>query len=218
MTCKFLAKDFFISKFVFIRYEMMDNYSINILSAYIQKTSILIIIIFSACMLDFASSSDSGYSIITSSLSYSSKTVPIDADESDEDASLQLVEVVPFNNTTPTSVAVDTLRNLVYVAVNPGYPYNYTLSLCAEENATSQLAIANSLSACSAIYVLDGSLGLINDIIRLGPGEQVKDIDIDAEKRMLYASGEYNYLDVDPLTNGEVIQFEDDVVYIIDNN
>jgi hypothetical protein len=34
---------------------------------------------------------------------------------------------------------------------------------------------------------------------------------------MLYASDEYNYLDVDPHSN-EVIQFEDDVVYIIDFN
>jgi hypothetical protein len=155
--------------------------------------------------------------LVVISLSFNKETAQVEADSVDDDAaSLQIVKVVPFNNVAPTSVEVDTLRNLVYVSVSPGYPYNYTLSLC-EENATNQLAIANALYACSAIYVLDGDSGLINNIIHLGPGEQIKDIDIDTEKRMLYASGEYNYLDVDSHSN-EVIHFEDDVVYIIDSN
>jgi hypothetical protein len=190
---------------------MTGNYSINILVTHLQIPAVLIIL-FSTFMLVLAASClASGYPIVTSS--FNNTTAPVDTNNVDDDASLQIVKIVPFNNTAPTSVAVDALRNLVYVPVNPGYPYNYTMSLC-EENATSRFAIANPFSACSAIYVLDGHSGQINNVIHLGPGEQVKDIAIDAEKRMLYAAGEYNYLDVDPHSN-EVIQFEDDVVYII---
>jgi DNA-binding beta-propeller fold protein YncE len=87
--------------------------------------------------------------------------------------------------------------------------------LC-EQNAISQQP-ANALFACSAIYVLDGDSGIIKNIIHLGPGKQIKETTIDAEKRMLFASGEYNYLDVAPHSSEE-IQFEDDVVYIIDSN
>jgi DNA-binding beta-propeller fold protein YncE len=85
----------------------------------------------------------------------------------EEDENLEISRVIPFNNTTPSSIAVDPLRNLVYVSVNPGYPYNYTLSLCAEENAASSFVIPTSISACSAIYVLDGNSSLVYDIIRL---------------------------------------------------
>lgn len=193
---------------------MTGNYSSNILSTYFQIPLVPIILL-STCLLVFAASFlASGYPIVTS-LSFNNTTALVDADIIDDDASLQIVKVVPFNNTNPTSVALDALQNLVYVSVNPGYPYNYTLSLC-EENATSR-RVANALSACSAINVLDGDSGLIKNTIYLGPGEQIKEISIDAEKHILYASGEYNYLYVDPRSNEE-IQFEDDVVYIIDSN
>lgn len=193
--------------------EMTGNYSINILSTYRFQ---VLIILFSICMLVLAASFlASGYPIVTSS--FNNTTASVNTNNVDDDASLQIVKVVAFNNTTPSSIVVDTLRNLVYVSVNPGYPYNYTLSLCEENDTSQQPAIANALSACSAIYVLDGDSGLIKNTIHLGPGEQIKEISIDAEKRRLYASGEYNYQDVDPHSNEE-IQFEDDVVYIIDSD
>lgn len=53
------------------------------------------------------------------SLSIKNLTELVDADNVDDDAGLQIVKVVAFNNTTPSSIAVDTLRNLVYVSVNP---------------------------------------------------------------------------------------------------
>lgn len=172
-------------------------------------------ILFSTCILIFNSDSASGYPIVTS-LSFSNETLTTD---DDTEASLHIVEVVSFNNTTPSSVAVDALRNLVYVSVNTGYPHNYSLSLCQEEKITSSFAtIPSPTSACSAIYILDGDSGIIKDIVRLSPGERVRDIDIDTGKRMIYASGEYNYLDEDRYTDGELIQYEDDVIYTINKN
>jgi hypothetical protein len=62
-------------------------------------------------------------SIVT--LSFNNTRAPLDADNVDfqnDDAILQIVKVVLFNNTVPTSVAVDALRNLVYVSVKSGIP------------------------------------------------------------------------------------------------
>lgn len=192
---------------------MMSICLITILTHRFQNPPIFILIILLTCIsVSFTSSMTHGYATATDPSSSSNM-------DNIEEAILQIDEVVPFNNTTPASVTVDTLRNLIYVAVNPGYPYNYTSSLC-EENTSNQPDITDSVSACSAIYVLDGNSGQINDIIHLDHGEQVKNIDIDTEKGILYATGEYNYLDTrDPDSDEEeVIQFEDDVVYIIDYN
>ncbi|MGH9926760.1 MAG: hypothetical protein ACRD5B_15425, partial [Nitrososphaeraceae archaeon] len=104
---------------------MTGNYSINILSIHSQIPAVLIIL-FSTWELVFAASClASGYPIVTSS-SIGNTTAPVDTNNVDDDAGLQIVKIVPFNNTAPTSVTVDPLRNLVYVSVNPGYPYNYT--------------------------------------------------------------------------------------------
>lgn len=75
-------------------------------------------------------------------------------------------------------MVVDTLSNLVHVSVNPGYPYNYTTSLCAHENDTNSLSIHNSVSACLAIYLIEGGTGRTKDIIRLGHGELIDDIQL----------------------------------------
>lgn len=102
-----------------------NAYSTNFLSAYFRIPSILIIL-FSTCMLVFVSCLAFGYPIVIS-LSINKETAPGNDDENvieDGAASLQIVKVVPFNDTAPSSITVDTLRNLVYVSVNPGYPYN----------------------------------------------------------------------------------------------
>jgi hypothetical protein len=71
---------------------------------------------------------------------------------------------------------------------------------------------------CSAIYILDGNTGHINNIIRLRPGELIHNMDINPYLRKIYASGEYNYLENYTEVNGdEPIQYEDDVVYIINS-
>jgi DNA-binding beta-propeller fold protein YncE len=138
---------------------------------------------------------------------------------SDVKGNLEIIRAVPFNNTSLSSIVVDPLRNLVYVSANPSYPYNYTTSLCADENNTNSLYIPNSISACSAIYVIDGDTGQIENIIRLRHGELILDIDINPHLGKIYAVGEYNYLVNDTDANeDELIQYEDDVVYIIHGN
>ncbi|HKG87341.1 MAG TPA: hypothetical protein VKA95_03365 [Nitrososphaeraceae archaeon] len=130
---------------------------------------------------------------------------------------LEVIKVIPFNGTIPSSITVDPISNLVYVSVRPDYSANYLSQSCSGESNVTSKNVSDSSSTCSVIYVLDGQTEQIIDVIRLGPGEQVHDIGIDPSVGRIYATGEYNYLADDSEGNGEQIPYEDDVVYIISN-
>jgi hypothetical protein len=130
---------------------------------------------------------------------------------------LEVIKVIPFNGTIPSSVTVDPISNLVYVSVRPNYSANYLSQSCSGESAVTSKNVSDSSSTCSVIYVLNGQTEQIIDVIRLGPGEQVHDIDIDPSVGKIYATGEYNYRANDSEGNGEQTPYEDDVVYIISN-
>jgi hypothetical protein len=130
---------------------------------------------------------------------------------------LEVIKVIPFNGTIPSSITVDPISNLVYVSVRPDYSANYLSQSCSGESNVTSKNVSDSSSTCSVIYVLDGQTEQIIDVIRLGPGEQVHDIGIDPSVGRIYATGEYNYLAEDSEGNGEQIPYEDDVVYIISN-
>lgn len=65
------------------------------------------------------------------------------------------------------------------------------------------------------IYILDGNTGQLNNIFRLRYGEHIHDIDLDPHSGKVYAAGEYNYLENVTTVNEELIQYEDDVIYVI---
>ncbi|HZD34789.1 MAG TPA: hypothetical protein VE130_06250 [Nitrososphaeraceae archaeon] len=178
-----------------------------------KSFSFALLIVFALYILAYISWIDLGYA-----LSSSKNTNNIELEEN-----LEIIDTIPFNNTSLSSIVVDTLRNLVYVSANPVYPYDNTTFSCTEEekkenNSDSLPTILNSISACSAIYVIDGDSGQIKNIIRLRPGELIRDIDINPHSGKIYAAGEYNYLGNDSYADvdGRTIQYEDDVVYIID--
>jgi hypothetical protein len=129
----------------------------------------------------------------------------------------EVIKVIPFNGTIPSSITVDPISNLFYVSVRPDYSANYLSQSCSGESNVTSKNVSDSSSTCSVIYVLDGQTEQIIDVIRLGPGEQVHDIGIDPSVGRIYATGEYNYRANDSEGNGEQIPYEDDVVYIISN-
>jgi DNA-binding beta-propeller fold protein YncE len=130
---------------------------------------------------------------------------------------LEIVKSIPFNDTIPSSIAVDSSRNLVFVSVKPSYPHDIETNLCNEENDKSLYSIPDSVESCSTIYIIDGNTGEIKNIIRLRQGEIIHDMDIDINphKGKIYAVGEYNYLqnDTNSSIDDKLIQKEDDVVY-----
>lgn len=124
---------------------------------------------------------------------------------------LEVIKVIPFNGTIPSSITVDPISN------RPDYSANYLSQTCSGESNVTSKNVSDSSSTCSVIYVLDGQTEQIIDVIRLGPGEQVHDISIDPSVYRIYATGEYHHLADDSEGNGEQIPYEDDVVYIINN-
>jgi DNA-binding beta-propeller fold protein YncE len=106
---------------------------------------------------------------------------------------LEVIKVMPFNNTIPSSITVDPISDLVYVSVRPDYSSNYLTQSCSGESNITSKNLSDSSSTCSVIYVLDGETDHIIDVIRLGPGEKVHDIDIDPSGDRICATGEYNY-------------------------
>jgi DNA-binding beta-propeller fold protein YncE len=110
----------------------------------------------------------------------------------------EIIKVIPFNGTIPSSITVDPLSNLLYVSIRPDYSYNYLSQSCSGESEVTFKNLSDSSSTCSVIYVLDGKTDQIIDVIRLGPGEKVHDIDIDPSVGRIYATGEYNYRADDP--------------------
>jgi hypothetical protein len=129
----------------------------------------------------------------------------------------EIIKVMPFNNTNPSSITVDPTSDLVYISVRSDYSYNNLSQSCFGQDTIISNNVSGSIHSCSVIYVLDGETDQIIDIIRLRPGEQIHDMDIDPSVGKIYATGEYNYLVNDSEGNGEQIQYEDDVVYIISN-
>jgi hypothetical protein len=154
-----------------------------------------------------------GYAISASSSLYN-KITSID---NKTEKKFDIIKVMPFNNTNPSSITVDPISNLVYVAVRPNYSSNYLSHSCSGQNNVTPNNLSDSIYSCSAIYVLDGKTDQIIDIISLGSGEHIHDIVVDPHVDRIYATGEYNYQADDPEGNGERIQYEDDVVYIISN-
>ncbi|MGC1132275.1 MAG: hypothetical protein WA941_05600, partial [Nitrososphaeraceae archaeon] len=71
------------------------------------------------------------------------------------------------------------------------------------------------------VYILDGNTDQTIEVIRLRNGELIHDIDINHFSGKIYAAGEYNYYFPNDIAademNEEPIQYEDDVVYIIDD-
>jgi hypothetical protein len=130
---------------------------------------------------------------------------------------LEVIKVIPFNNTNPSSITVDPISDLVYVSVRPDYSSGYLSQSCSGESSVTSKNLSDSSHICSYIYILDGETDQIIDVIRLGPGEKIHEIDIDPRIGRIYATGEYNYRADDTEGNGEQIQYEDDVVYIISN-
>lgn len=103
---------------------------------------------------------------------------------------LEILKSIPFENTTLTSIAVDPIRNLVFVSANPKYPYDDKISQCREENDTSANSIPNYVAAYPAMYVIDGNTGDIMDIVRLRQGEIIHDMYMDINPySKIYAVG-----------------------------
>jgi DNA-binding beta-propeller fold protein YncE len=118
-----------------------------------------------------------------------------------------IIKAIPFNNTILSSLTIDPISDLVYVSGMPDYSYNYS---CVEQIMNSS-DVSGFVFPCSTIYILDGDTGQINNSIKLRPGEIIHDMTIDPRSGKIYAAGEYNYLE----NSIEPIQYEDDVVFII---
>jgi DNA-binding beta-propeller fold protein YncE len=85
----------------------------------------------------------------------------------------EIIKVIPFNNTNPSSITVDPVSNLVYVSVMPDYSYDNLSQLCSGQYTVPSNNESSSIYPCSVIYVLDGETDKIIDIIRLRSGEEI---------------------------------------------
>jgi DNA-binding beta-propeller fold protein YncE len=186
----------------------------GLMKAFYYYSSILsiLLVLLSASHFGYVTSAPSPSSLYYTTTSFDNKTEEIP----------EIIKVIPFNNTYPSSILVDPISNLVYVSVRPDHPYSYFPDLCSGQSTAATL---NNLSSsnhvladlCSVIYVLDGDTDRIIEMIGLGPGEEIHDMDIDHGLGTIYATGEYNYLVNDSKGNAEQVQREDDVVYVISN-
>lgn len=188
---------------------MTDHYHHNVMKAFYYYVPIS-----STLMVLLLFHSHPGFAIPTLSSPYDN----IAEFDNELKENLEIIKVIPFNNSTLSSMSVDPTSDLIYVSVRPDYSYNYSSTLCLEQNVTNSAVVSSSIFLCSAIYILDGNTGQTNSIIRLRPGEEIHATAINPYLDKIYASGEYNYLVKDFEGNGEeLIQYEDDVVYIINN-
>ena len=121
---------------------------------------------------------------------------------------LKVIKAMPLNNTNPSSITVDPISDLVYVSVRPDYSSNYLSQSCSGESNVTSKNLSDSSYTCSVIYVLDGETDQIIYVIRLGPGEEIHDIDMDPRVDRIYATGEYNYRADNSEGNGEQIQYQ----------
>jgi DNA-binding beta-propeller fold protein YncE len=135
----------------------------------------------------------------------------IESFDTNTEENFEITKVMPFNNTDPSSIIVDPASNLVYISVRPDYSYNNLSQSCIGQDTMNSNNVSDTIHSCSVIYVLNGETDQIIDTIRLGPGEQIHDMDIDYRVGKIYATGEYNYLVNDSEVNGKQIQYEDDV-------
>jgi hypothetical protein len=46
---------------------------------------------------------------------------------------LEIIKVIPFNGTIPSSITVDPISNLLYISVRPDYSANYLSQSCSGE-------------------------------------------------------------------------------------
>ena len=110
---------------------------------YASILSILLILL-SIGHFGYAISVPSPSPLYTTTTSFDNKTEEIS----------EIIKVIPFNNTYPSSILVDPISNLVYVSVRPEYPYSYFPDLCSGQ---STAATSNNLSSSTyflPIYVL----------------------------------------------------------------
>lgn len=128
---------------------------------------------------------------------------------------LEISKIIPFNNTHLSSLSIDSISNRVYVSAAPDYSSTNPSTHCLQQDTTGSSILLSSNFPCSLIYILDGNTGQLNNIFRLRYGEQIHDIDLDPHSGKVYAAGEYNYLENDTTVNEELIQYEDDVIYVI---
>src|SRR5687768_12076400 len=128
----------------------------------------LLIVVLSIGYLGYATSASSSHSHYT-----------ISSFDNMIKENLEVIKVIPFNGTIPSSITVDPISDLLYVTVKPDYSANYLSQSCSGESNVTSKNVSDSSSTCSVIYVLDGETDQIIDVIRLGPGEKVHDIDID---------------------------------------
>ncbi len=128
---------------------------------------------------------------------------------------LEISKIIPFNNTHLSSLSIDSISNRVYVSAAPDYSSTNPSTHCLQQDTTGSSILLSSNFPCSLIYILDGNTGQLNNIFRLRYGEQIHGIDLDPHSGKVYAAGEYNYLENDTTVNEELIQYEDDVIYVI---
>lgn len=136
-------------------------------------------------------------------------------------SNLEIIKAIPFYNASLSSIAIDTTSNRVYVSAIPFTSDN----LCLQQNTTTTITTTNpdiisgSSFSCSLIYVLDGNTDQVIDNIRLRYGELIHDLYISPHSGNIYATGGYDYLMNDTeMSEEEPIHYEDDVVYIINND
>jgi DNA-binding beta-propeller fold protein YncE len=180
--------------------------------------SILFFILFSLCYLYETESNLFAYS--KNDTAFNSNETNLNNTEielkvfrnASEANTLDILESIHFKDAVPVSVVSDSEADTIYVVVNPN---KVTSQSCSNDLPLSKSNITSMLP-CSAIYIIDSlSLKLIN-IIRLSPGEQIRDIDLDSAEGTIYAVGEYNYVLQSNETEEEEL-YEDDVLYIISN-
>jgi hypothetical protein len=128
---------------------------------------------------------------------------------------LEIRKIIPFNNTRLSSLSIDSISNRVYVSGAPDHSSTNPSTHCLQQDTTESSIFLSSNFSCSLIYILDGNTGQLNNIFRLRYGEHIHDIDLDPHSGKVYAAGEYNYLENVTTVNEELIQYEDDVIYVI---
>jgi hypothetical protein len=128
---------------------------------------------------------------------------------------IEISKIIPFNNTRFSSLSIDSILNRVYVSAAPDHSSANPSTHCLQQDTTESSIFSSSNFSCSLIYILDGNTGQLNNIFRLRYGEHTHDIDLDPRSGKVYEAGEYNYLENVTTVNEELIQYEDDVIYVI---
>ena len=110
-----------------------------------------------------------GYAVSASSPYLSNK---ISSFDNMIEENFEIIKVIPFNSTIPSSITVDQVSNLVYAPSGQIIPAIICLSHVLGRYNVSSKNESDTIYPCSVIYVLDGKQNKIIDIIRLRRGER----------------------------------------------